>query len=384
MKWGEVVEEVKIWIHNLLLKGFDNIEPYKNTSQIKLPVNIGCPNANPPKLNLLSSAALRMYFGNCTEGAQGRDYSDDKYLTLVGYGLNSATTTVGTVPDMVKCFPIQEVECLQRALNVMNELLHQHPHTNIEPWDQISFNHIEIKFYFGSDIVCQNEVVEELKHLSGKDAPMREVGWHCDWVVGLPNSQQDGSYVFSLSLGEARTISYRQQEKIGGRWNDCKPVEEYTSHHRLEHGSLNILDPKDESGADDTRFQHRGFFGRNTQTKVEGKGISVVIVFRSCPPNNTVQVHGPKQKKPFVKVCTEQELVSFNQRQDGNPKRFMGTNSNAKEDGGKYWYETCHKEALELSMDVKNWISKCLHPKLKQYLSSSELWKKRNTMEDSE
>ena len=375
------MDDAKIWLHDLLKSGFDDIDPQYSTGHIKLPLNIGCPNANPPRLNVLTASALRMYFGSCIESGKGEDITTKKHLTLVGYGVGSAASTVGTVPDLIKSYPIEMVPCLKKLLDAMNTVLRKHLHTNSSQLQQEPFNHIELKVYFGPDIFCGDDVDGSIQHLSSNDPPMREVGWHCDWSVGQVNSQMDKSYVFSLSLGEARTVTYRRQEKTrSGGWTNCRPLSKHTFHHRLDHGSLNILDHEDEDGEGGTRFQHRGFFGRNTETEVVGKGISAVLVFRTCPPENLVQVNGPSSKKPFAKVCSEEELVRFNQRMDGKPKKFMGTGKRVDVNDSVYWYNQCYNEINQHRTNITQWLSNTIQPKIVKYLQESNIWVKRNTL----
>ena len=215
---------------------------------------------------------------------------------------------------------------------------------------------------------------------------MREVGWHCDWSAGQKNSHSEFSYVFSLSLGDPRTVSYRRQKKNkGGSWNDCLPRDENTFHQRLEHGSLNILDYEDEVGTDGVRFQHRGALVKNQDTNVDGQGISVVLVCRTCPPENVVTVFGPKQKKPFYRVCTEEDKKEFNEREDGQPRRYNGTKSNVgNNDPCIGPYEHCHDLLHQHRHDIMMWVRNRLIYSIRGALTRSDVWsntKKRELVE---
>ena len=184
------------------------------------------------------------------------------------------------------------VPCIQKLLVMMNSLLKGHPHC--KEYDhviggnfQMELNHVEVKIFIGKDLVTKENVdfydAHQKLQPTKESRPMSLVDYHCDFLVGQKNnSQQKDSLVLSMSIGEPRRVTYKRQWIKSGDQKFCDvPLEKKGEHrffHRLDHGSLNVLDPRDESGEGDMRFQHKADLVQNRQTRTTGNGISAVLV----------------------------------------------------------------------------------------------------------
>ena len=376
-QWDALVEEMTCWVWNLLVGGFEELsmseKRKKRCTNIILPLNIGCPNNNRPLLNVSSACALRVYFGKT--GLTPQAIAESDTIDMVSYAIGSGTSSVGTVPDMIKSYPIEMDSCLNGLLDNMNLLLKEHPHFKaLQNYCQV-LNHMEMKLYLGKDIVKKEDVslyASGFAMSPGADRPMSQVDWHCDFLAGKSkNSQADNSFVLSMSLGDPRVATYKRQITEGGKWKDVlkdAPGGEHRVYHSLEHGSLNILDPRDESGENNSRFKHRVALIRNGPTKCEGTGISVALVFRSCP--HKARFHGPASELPFHKVVSEEEKARFNEKSDGTEKKYMGNSGQT----GRF-YNDCHKIADHLYLSARNTMQYVVKPKIIEHINSSPCWK---------
>ena len=389
--WDELVDDVTVWVKEFLIKAsIDDLSAKKREEKkscdIQIPLNIGCPSGNQILVNISQNAAMRVYFGKVTKILTKNVLEKSRVFAMTCYGSGSGSATVGTVPDMVKQYPIEYVPCLERLLDFLNkEVMVNFNHCKTFEQYQKELNHIEMKIYLGGDIVQRDDVDFEFPkmplHRAG-DRPMSEVNWHCDYSTGSKdNSMAKDSYALSLSLGNPRWVCYRRQwinEKASNKkgWTFVPQSTEgkHKFFFRMEHGSLNILDPRDEDGKGNMRFKHKGKLSKNSETEVDGTGISVVLVCRSCPTERVF--FGPPSNTPFYAVVDTDDMKKYNETADGKKKNFSGTGNSAGTEP-VFRAETCHEIANNpfFSKMVKDKFQGWVRGKIIEHVSQSNDWK---------
>lgn len=330
-------------------------------------INIGCPNGNPPMFNICGGGALRMHFGS--SGLSLESIQKSEKIEMVSYGSYSGSVSVGTIPNMIKSYPVEVVPPLMNLLKVMNEIITCSSYCNPVSGEEKTLNHVELKIYLGKDIVTAKEVSMFRDMGGGNQPPMKEVGWHCDFMANSSfNSIVEDSYVTTLSIGEPRFLAYKKLEKKDNRWIDAQPIKENTIYFPLCHGSLNILHFEDENGSGNIKFKHRGGLLRNYETKIDGKGISVAVVCRSCKEKS--MFHGPKSERPYSLVVSDEELEQWGKRMDGSHKSFSGVTEMSGE-----WHTICADHMRSNGVTIDTYLNSTLVPHIQKHLQKSSIWK---------
>jgi hypothetical protein len=261
------------------------------------------------------------------------------------------------------------------------------PHCRDNPLYQKELKHIEMKIYLGDDMVDRDlldfKQPGQPLHRAG-DRPMSEVNWHCDYSTGATNnSMEKDSFALSLSLGNPRWVCYKRQwinENVTGKkgWSNVPATTDgnHKFFHRMEHGSLSILDPRDEDGRNNMRFQHMGKLSKNKDLDVDGKGVSVVLVCRSCPHTRTF--HGMRADTPFYADVSEADMLKFNETADGKMKKFSGTGNSAGA-SPVFRAEKCHEIANDDNGGFAHFVKQRFHafvrPNIINHVRKNPDWK---------
>jgi hypothetical protein len=89
-----------------------------------------------------------------------------------------------------------------------------------------------------------------------------------------------------------------------------------------------------------------------------------------------VEVHGPSTGRPFYKICSNQELLKFNQKQNGEPKKYMGTGTKVEEGDSQFWYKICWENLKQERNHISRWLHSFLQSNINTYLQKSNIWNK--------
>ena len=363
-EWKSVVDDVRCWLYKLLDEEWDHPLDRGDTT-IRLPTTVGCPNGNPPKLNFCSGCALRLYFGETNLSPE--EINKKETITMVAYAVGSGVQTVGTMPTMVKSYPVELVPELVRLLKVVNQLISEgakcFPDVGHE---QLPLNHVEIKFYFGEDVITQESIIQ-FGDLGIKDRPMRFVHWHCDWLDTDPNNSiDDNSVVVTLSIGDPGLLKYKLLHKVDGKWVETEEIFPYL----VDHGSLSRLDPRDENGKEGIKFKHMATIDKDPQFPefdMVGKGIRAAVVLRRS--SKTADFWGPSSKTPFAKVVAGEDIKAFSLKKDGTPKAYNGPSG---KQGMRF--KDCQKATHKKASTVVDFTRETLLPNIRRALEESVGW----------
>jgi hypothetical protein len=282
------------------------------------------------------------------------------------WATGSGKNTVGVLPDHYKTYPIQNVPVLTKLINFVNEYFSSNEIIQCEH-DRTSVNHIELKIYFGKDVLSNIKIPRFGKPGIGdvNRRQMSEVRDHCDWTVSAVNSNSTGNVIGTLSVGATRLLQYR---KMTGKKN----VDGQVRHLPLSHGSFNLLFKVDEipfKGPDavtTARIKHRVIHAKRPEHGCDGNGITVGLVLREC--NNLRAFYGPTTQTPYAIVPTDDELNTVNQ-----PRKYTtrGNNGSAIKSTGTI-LEHAYSIIQQQGKLVRKFVQEELEPTIRQYVQSKE------------
>jgi hypothetical protein len=363
--WSELVDEVSEWIGDLLRNGFEDIED-RSSPDIKLPLNIGMPHNSFPMFNISQFAAMRVYFSVLSDTVDTRrTQTPDDVMFMHAWAKGSGNTTVGVLPSHYKTYPMEQVSVLTKLVDFVNEYFS----SNAENWNikTTTVNHIELKIYFGKDVLLGLKLPRFGKPGVGDSnrRQMSTVRDHCDWTISELSDDLTGNVIGTLSLGATRLMEYRTMR---GK----KIVDGIFQQVPLSHGSFNLLFKEDEKTMQDTtdsitttvRIKHRVIHTQNPELGCDGNGISVGIVLRSC--NNIRAFHGPTTLTPYAIVTTEEELNHVNK-----PRIYTtrGNNGSSITSRGSL-SEHANSIIIQQASGLRKFVQGELEPCIRHYLDS--------------
>jgi hypothetical protein len=362
--WSELVDEVAEWVGDLLRNGFEDIED-RSSNNVKLPLNIGMPHNSFPMFNISQFAAMRLYFSVSTDIVDTRGiHTPDDVMYMHAWAKGSGNTTVGVLPSHYKTYPVEQVLVLTKLINFVNEYFSKNE--NYPNVKKTTVNHIELKIYFGKDVLLGLKTPRFGKPGKGDSnrRPMSEVRDHCDWTISELNDDSTGNVIGTLSLGATRLVEYR---KMKGK----KTVDGIVRHVPLSHGSFNLLFKNDEitfhDATDSTatvRIKHRVIHSKRPELGCDGNGISVGLVLRSC--NNIRAFHGPTTQTPYAIVSTDDELRTVNTQRIYTTR---GNNGSSIKSKGTI-LEHANTIIRQQATGLRKFVQQELEPNIRQYLLS--------------
>lgn len=210
-------------------------------------------------------------------------------------------------------------------------------------YDDLDFNHLEVKLYQGKDIFKDPSTGEPLvndRNEEVRDNCNKTVRLHTDLCFDDDGNQKETDTarvhpITTLTIGSPRKLTFVHKSKSKVRSGGWKKVQNSDDEKfLLEQGSVFVLLPDDEIpeaiGENLHKSQHRARFS--------GSGVSVALVFRSVRAKSLFHTKTDKwqwKRDPEFKLSIRKYLrsnaVRWIRRKNGQPSRMVSDGTVGKE-----------------------------------------------------
>jgi hypothetical protein len=261
-----------------------------------------------------------------------------------------------------------KVRPFSNLLYIIKDLLEQHIKSSCSSkstrhtYDDLDFNHLEVKLYQGKDIFKDPSTGEPLVNDRNEKIRVncnKTVRLHTDLSFDDDGNQKEtdtarGDHpITTFSIGSPRKLTFVHKSKSTVRSGGWKKVENsHDDKFLLEQGSVFVLLPDDEIpeaiGENLHKSQHCAHFG--------GSGVSMALVFRAVRTKSLFHTKTNKwqwKRDPEFKASVRKYLrsngVRWTRKRNGQPSRMV-------RDG------TVGKEVAQMEMNVTKAIYQSLSP----------------------